>query len=29
VHLVVIPIDYSENVRVLVEELRAQEKAKA
>src|SRR3954463_14911429 len=29
VHLVVIPIDYSENVRVLVEELRAREKSKA
>src|SRR5689334_4326477 len=29
VHLVVIPIDYSENVRVLVDELRAHEKAKA
>ena len=28
VHLVVIPIDYSENVRVLVDELRAHEKAK-
>jgi acetolactate synthase-1/2/3 large subunit len=26
VHLVVIPIDYSENVRVLVDELRAREK---
>ncbi|MCA1498028.1 MULTISPECIES: acetolactate synthase large subunit [unclassified Bradyrhizobium] len=29
VHLVVVPIDYSENVRVLVDELRAHEKAKA
>jgi len=29
VHLVVIPIDYSENVRVLVDELRAHEKSKA
>lgn len=29
VHLVSIPIDYSENVRVLVDELRAHEKAKA
>jgi acetolactate synthase-1/2/3 large subunit len=29
VHLVVIPIDYSENVRVLVDELRAREKSKA
>src|SRR6266702_4431841 len=29
VHLVVIPIDYSENVRVLVDELRAHEKLKA
>lgn len=28
VHLVVIPIDYSENVRVLVDELRSHEKAK-
>jgi acetolactate synthase-1/2/3 large subunit len=28
VHLVVVPIDYSENVRVLVDELRAHEKAK-
>jgi acetolactate synthase-1/2/3 large subunit len=28
VHLVVIPIDYSENVRVLVDELRAHEKSK-
>jgi len=28
VHLVVIPIDYAENVRVLVDELRAHEKAK-
>lgn len=29
VHLVSIPVDYSENVRVLVDELRAHEKAKA
>ena len=29
VHLVAVPIDYSENTRVLVDELRAHEKAKA